>query len=63
VIAPKSSRAPSSLPPDWHERVQEWVERTCAEQGVPVKVTDRRVVREVAAILRSAREERASGGR
>jgi hypothetical protein len=47
----------------WREQVAAWVDRTCAEQGVPVKVTDRRVVREVAAILRSAREERASGGR
>ena len=49
-------------PDDWSERVQEWVERTCAEQGVPVKVTDPRVVREVAEILRSAREERESRG-
>jgi hypothetical protein len=28
-----------------------WVERTCAEQGVPVKITDPLVLARVAAIL------------
>lgn len=35
------------------ERIEAWVERSCQEQGVPVKVTERRVVAEVAELLRS----------
>ena len=44
----------SGLPEDWQEHVQARVERTCAEQGVPVKVTDRHVVAQVAQLLREA---------
>jgi hypothetical protein len=40
------------------ERAVAWVERTCAEQGVPVKVTDPLVLAEVAEILLSGREKR-----
>jgi hypothetical protein len=43
---------------EFHRRVQEWVERTTAEQGLPVKVTDPAVVSYVAQILKSARDER-----
>jgi hypothetical protein len=43
---------------DWFRRVREWVERTCAEQGVPVKVTDPLVLRKVADILNEARDVR-----
>jgi hypothetical protein len=45
------------LPDDWHERVEAWVERTCAEQGVPVKVTDPLVLPEIAEALRSGRDK------
>ena len=60
--APRRSKRDDE--PDWHARVVAWVERTCAEQGVPVKVTDRLVVRQVADILReaNAREEDARKG-
>jgi len=44
----------SGLPDGWQEHCQAWVERTCAEQGVPVKVTDRRVVARVAELLRES---------
>lgn len=33
-------------------RARAWTERTCAEQGVPVLVDDRRVLAQVAALLR-----------
>jgi hypothetical protein len=33
-------------------RVVAWVERSCLEQGVPVKITDRRVLSQVAELLR-----------
>lgn len=36
---------------DRQAQVQELVERTCAEQGVPVKVTDPTVLRRVAVLL------------
>ena len=38
---------------EFEERVRAWVERSCAEQGVPFKVTDRRVVAQVAELLRT----------
>jgi len=44
----------SGLPEGWQEQCQAWVERTCAEQGVPVKVTDRHVVVQVAQLLRES---------
>ena len=34
--------------------VQAWLERTCAVQGVPVKVSDPRIVAKVAALLGQA---------
>jgi len=46
---------------EWRERVRAWVERTCAEQGVPVKVTDRRVVAQVAELLRDPAQSRQRG--
>ncbi|HEY7893218.1 MAG TPA: hypothetical protein VIC05_13510 [Solirubrobacteraceae bacterium] len=33
-------------------RIAAWVERSCLEQGVPVKITDRRVLAQVAELLR-----------
>ncbi len=34
------------------QRIVAWVERSCLEQGVPVKITDRRVLAQVAELLR-----------
>ena len=35
-----------------HDLARAWAERTCSEQGVPVKVLDRAVLTRVAALLR-----------
>lgn len=43
--------------PAWETEVREWVERTCAEQGVPVKVTDPATLRKVAVLLRGYADE------
>jgi hypothetical protein len=43
------------------ERAVAWVERSCAEQGVPVKMTDPLALAEIAEILGSARDKRRSG--
>lgn len=40
------------------ERAVAWVERSCAEQGVPVKVSDPLVLAKIADILGEAREAR-----
>jgi hypothetical protein len=37
----------------WRERAVAWVERSCAEQGVPVKLSDPLVLAEIAEILAS----------
>jgi len=37
--------------PDWFERAKAWVERACAEQGVPVKVSDPVALRRIPTIL------------
>jgi hypothetical protein len=42
------------------ERAVAWVERTCAEQGVPVKLSDPLALAEIAAILAEGREKRGS---
>jgi hypothetical protein len=42
------------------ERAVAWVELTCAEQGVPVKLTDPLALARIAAILSSGRENRTS---
>jgi hypothetical protein len=36
----------------WRDEVRRAVERTCAEQGVPVHITDRTVVDQVVVLLR-----------
>ena len=43
---------------DWSERVEAWVKRTCAEQGVPVKLSDPAALRRIADILGEARDAR-----
>lgn len=40
-----------SDPEEYAAKVRAWVERTCAEQGVPVKITDPVTVRRVATLL------------
>ena len=39
-------------------RAVAWVERACAEQGIPIKVTDPLVLKQVADILGEARDAR-----
>jgi hypothetical protein len=48
---------------DLRERAVAWVERSCAEQGVPVKMTDPLALAEIAEILLSGREKRSSSER
>ena len=49
---PLASRRPvSRSPDDWSERVDAWVERSSAKQGVPVRITDPLVLRQVAELL------------
>jgi hypothetical protein len=43
---------------DWGARVKAWVERTCAEQDVPVKLSDPVALRRIADILGEARDAR-----
>jgi hypothetical protein len=45
------------------ERAVAWVERTCAEQGVPVKLSDPVALRRIADILGEARDAREAKAR
>ena len=47
--------AGSSGPPSDERaaRIEAWVKASCYEQGLPVKISDRRVLAEVAELLRS----------
>jgi hypothetical protein len=45
------------------QRLVAWVERSCAEQGVPVKITDRRVLAQVAELLRERPAQSRQNGR
>jgi hypothetical protein len=42
---------------DLRVRARAWVERSCAEQGVPVKISNPATIRYVAAILRGENPE------
>jgi hypothetical protein len=46
---------------DLTARAQAWAERSCADQGVPVKVADRRVLAEVADLLGLPAQTRQTG--
>jgi hypothetical protein len=46
---------------DWEDRAKAWVERACAEQGIPVKLTDPVALRRIADILGEARDAREKG--
>ena len=48
---------------DLSQRAVAWVERACAEQGVPVKMTDPFALDKIAEILLSAREKRSPSER
>ena len=52
------SPATAAASRDLSKRAGAWVERSCAEQGVPMKMTDPLVLAEVAEILCSIREKR-----
>jgi hypothetical protein len=43
---------------DLSERAKAWVERACAEQGVPVKLSDPVTLQRIADILGEARDAR-----
>ena len=51
---------------DWREQVRAMVTRSCAEQGVPVLVSDSRAVAQVATLLGNGRQgphgKRRAGG-
>jgi hypothetical protein len=42
--------------PDLAARARAWVERTCAEQGIPVKVSDPATIASVAELLAQGRQ-------
>jgi hypothetical protein len=48
-------------PDDLAERAIAWVERSCAEQGVPVKLSDPLALARIADILGAARDAREDG--
>jgi hypothetical protein len=48
---------------DLRGRAVAWVERSCAEQGVPVKLSDPLALAEIAEILALGREKRSSSER
>ena len=52
----------SGLDDDLAARAKAWVERSCMDQGLPVKVTDPRVLAEVAELL-GGPQERQTGRR
>ena len=45
------------------QRIIAWVERSCAEQGVPVKITDRQLLAQVAELLRPRPAQKRQNGR
>jgi hypothetical protein len=52
------SLATTAAPRDLSDRAKAWVERACAEQGVPVKLSDPLALRRIADILGQARDAR-----
>ena len=41
---------------DLAARARAWVERTCAEQGIPVKISDPQTIAKVAGLLAQGRQ-------
>jgi hypothetical protein len=62
-IVSDAASARAVRPGDWSKRVEAWVKRTCADQGVPVKLSDPLALAEIAEILCSARDNQTSGGK
>jgi hypothetical protein len=58
---PRTAAKDESL--DRSARAKTWVEKSCAEQGVPVKMTDPVALAKIADILASGREKRSSSER
>ena len=56
-------RSPSNGQGERAQRIVAWVERSCAEQGVPVKISDRRVLAQVAELLRERPAQSRQNGR
>lgn len=50
-------------PDDFADRAKAWVERSCAEQGVPVKLCDPLALSRIADILGRARDAREAAPR
>ena len=48
---------------DRQARMEAWVARSCEEQGVPVKITDRAVLAKVAELLRERPGQSRQAGR
>jgi hypothetical protein len=62
TAAPRSRRSQRDEQRDLRDRAVAWVERSCAEQGVPVKLSDPLALAEIAEILGSARDARSGDG-
>lgn len=56
--SPRQGRVRTDPQLDLSQRARAWVERSCREQGVPVKITDPLVLQRIADILCEARETR-----
>ena len=48
---------------DRQARIEAWVARSCEEQGVPVKITDRQLLAQVAELLRERPAQKRQNGR
>lgn len=57
------SRHTKRPPDDFADRAKAWVERSCAEQGVPVKLTDPLALARIADILIEGRKARSDNAR
>jgi hypothetical protein len=62
-VVDDAAAARAGRPDDWSKRAVAWVERACAEQGVPVKLTDPLALQHIADILGEARDAREKGAR
>ena len=54
VIRPKEVATINNTPDQ--EPVRRWIEESCAQQGVPVKITDPEVIRKVVILLTAGRD-------
>lgn len=47
---------------DRQARIEAWVARSCQEQGLPVKITDRQLLAQVAELLRERPAQKRQNG-